>query len=366
MSSHANIDMSSDVLSDFTPRQCKMYGEAEEIPENSLEEVDITEIKRSIESVVNTTPVNIPYSITYSSSSSVDDFFSTAHVEVRVPEYYHPNNADIIDTTPSSDNCPTSCSSEKAVIFVSPRGIQMQVLRIVQLISGVLSAIQMCIIGALYVRTTMPVSILLLSGKNVVLFEVSIDTVIIVRLGISVFYSFLLAVPCLYKKYAIGIVDKHNYFRWLCYSISSPLFLVLIAIMLGTTDVLTLSYIFWLSCATVLFFFIQERYEFPGTGGNMPALFGWITGLVPWVGMGVYAFVPWDENNGRVVGENTLSVLMYSTGLVGYILYGAVHVLQYNLVSVFSDYMVGELIFILLDITMNFLMTWIAHFAFDS
>lgn len=362
---------SEDALSEFTPQSCKDYGESKEIPDDVL---DITEITRSVGSLINTVPANAPYSVTYSSSSSDnDDFFSTTHVEVGVPEYYHPTNINIsVSSTiiPTRVGCSTSCSSEQEVVFVSSRGIKMQWLRFAQIVSGMLCFIQICIIGALYRRTTMPVSIPLFTGNgldSILLFEVSIDTIILVRLSIGVLYGFIPAIPCMYARYAIGIIDKSNYFRWVCYSISSPIFLVLVAIMLGVVDALALLYIFGLSCSTIFFFFIQERYEFPGAGGHMPTLFGWITGLIPWLGLGVYAFFPLNKYyEGVVVNKNTLSVLMYLTSFVGYILYGTFRTLQYNTVSVFSDYMVGELAFTLLDITMNFLMTWIAHFAFSS
>lgn len=193
-----------DALSQFAPQHSKNYGNAEKISEDIFDKVDITEIARSIGSVINTVrPANGPYSITYSSSSSDNgDFFSTTHMEVGVPEYYRPNsdnNPDSSTMSPSRDTCPTSCSSEQAMVFVSPRGIRMQSLRLVQLISGALSIIQLCIIGALYIRTTMPVSILLSTGNDVakiVLFEVSIDTIVLVRLSISVIYNCILAVPC--------------------------------------------------------------------------------------------------------------------------------------------------------------------------
>ncbi|AGE51827.1 hypothetical protein PBCVCVM1_398R [Paramecium bursaria Chlorella virus CVM-1] len=370
---HCMSATDDDALSQFAPQHSKNYGDAEKISEDIFDEVDITEIARSIGSVVNTVrPVNVPYSITYSSSSSSDDgdFFSTTHIEVGVPEYYHPNSdnkPDSSTTSPSRDTCPTSCSSEQAVVYVSPRGIRMQSLRLVQLVSGALSIIQLCIIGALYIRTTMPVSILLSTGNDVakiMLFKVSIDTIVLVRLSISVIYNCIIAVPCIYKNYAIGIVGKHNYMRWLCYSISSPLFLILVAIVVGVADVFTLLYIFGLSCSTIFFAFLQERYEFPGTGGFLPTLFGWITGLIPWVGLGVYALVIRSNYHEGVVNKNTLSMLLYSVGFFGYLLYGTIHVLQYTLVSIFSDYMVGELAFILLDIIMNLTTTFISHFAF--
>ena len=361
-----------DALSDFSPQSCKDDGEFEEIPDDVLV---VTEIKRSLGHEVNITrPENNTYLISYSSSSSDNtDFFSTSHVEVRVPEYYHPTSINIPDSStiiPTRVGCSSSCSPEQAVVFVSPRGIQMQWLRLAQIVSGILCFIQICILGALYRRTTMPVSILLRTGNDVastVLFEVSIDTIILMRLSIAVLYGLLPAIPRVYARYAIGIIDKNNYLRWVCYSISSPLLVVLVSIMVGVLNASALLYIFGLSCSTTLFFFMQERYEFPGAGGHMPTLFAWITGLIPWVGMGVHAFFPWGKyHEVGVVEKNTLSVLMYFTSLVGYVLYGTFRTLQYNIVSVFSDYMVGELAFTLLDITMNFLTTWIPHFAFVS
>ena len=369
---HCMSATDDDALSQFAPQHSKNYGNAENISEDIFDEVDITEITKSIGSVVNTVQlVNVPYSITYSSSSSDNgDFFSTTHVEVGVPEYYHPNsdnNPDSSAMSPSSDTCPTSCSSEQALAFVSPRGIRMQWLRIAQVVSGILCFIQICILGALYRRETIPVSILLFSGNDVTsvaLFEVSIDAIILVRLSIAVLYGLLPVIPYVYERYAIGIIDKNNYLRWVCYSISSPIFLVLVAIVLGVVDALALLNILGLSCSTIFFFFMQERYEFPGAGGHMPTLFGWITGLVPWLGLGVYAFFPRGTYHEVGVEKNTLSVILYLTSFVGYMLYGTFRTLQYNTVSLFSDYMVGEMAFTLLDITMNFLMTWIAHFAF--
>lgn len=354
-----------DALSQFSPSSCKTYGVTGQVPDDILHGIDISGIPNSRDIVAGDTPSNAPYTISYSSSSSEDDnaFFSPNQVATKEAKK---SSASASIMYPSSRS--TSCSSEEAMTFVSPRGIRMQGLRATQFLSGMLSVFQMCILGVLYTKTSVPVSILLPSGDTftkVVLFKISIDVLFIVRLGIAAIFSFLSSAPGWYEKYAIGIVDKHNYSRWVCYSITSPMLMISLALVLGTTDVWTLWYLLWLSCATIFFFCIQERYEFPGTGGQAPAICGWATGLVPWFGIGLYAFFPWGKfyKGYTRLEYSHLSVPMFCVGIVGYALYGVVHILQYNLVFVFSDYMTGELTFIILDILMNLSMTWLAHNA---
>ena len=42
----------------------------------------------------------------------------------------------------------------------------------------------------------------------------------------------------------------------------------------------------------ILFGWLQEKYESPGSGGWLPFVFGCIAGIVPWLAIAVYVIAP--------------------------------------------------------------------------
>ena len=66
--------------------------------------------------------------------------------------------------------------------------------------------------------------------------------------------------------------------------------IVLIAQVTGIADITSLIAIFGVNASMILFGWLQEKYETPGSGGWLPFIFGCITGIIPWVALLFYVF----------------------------------------------------------------------------
>ena len=55
--------------------------------------------------------------------------------------------------------------------------------------------------------------------------------------GLSALFHSLVASPLFYGRYVAGLLERHNYFRWVEYSLSSSIMIVLIAQIVGIFDV---------------------------------------------------------------------------------------------------------------------------------
>ncbi len=58
-------------------------------------------------------------------------------------------------------------------------------------------------------------------GDVTSLFQVRTGVAVAVFLGLSALFHFLVVSPKLGKRYRAGLLQKHNYFRWVEYSFSS-------------------------------------------------------------------------------------------------------------------------------------------------
>ena len=168
-------------------------------------------------------------------------------------------------------------------------------LRKTNIYAGVLHLAQMAAVLALSSDFSLPITATYMSGPPgstyappVTLFETPIGLTVAIFLGLSAFFHFLVASGKFYPRYAAGLALKRNYFRWVEYSISSSVMIVLIAQVTGVADITAIISIFGVNASMILFGWLQEKYESPGNGGWLPYIFGCITGLVPWIALCFY------------------------------------------------------------------------------
>ena len=97
--------------------------------------------------------------------------------------------------------------------------------------------------------------------------------------------------PWFFGRYSNGLKQNHNYFRWVEYSLSSSIMIVLIAQIVGIFDVAAIIAIFGVNVSMILFGWLQEKYVQPG-GGLLPFWFGCIAGIVPWIIIVIFVIAP--------------------------------------------------------------------------
>ncbi|WP_324651260.1 heliorhodopsin HeR [Georgenia sp. H159] len=235
-------------------------------------------------------------------------------------------------------------------------------LRRYNVLAAVVHAVQAVLVVLLATDFTLPVTGSYLAGppgsppgEAVTLWDVPIPLAIAAFLALSALFHVIVASPTYFGRYRSGLRQGHNYFRWVEYSLSSSLMIVVIAQLVGISDVVALLGLFGVNAAMILFGWLQERYHQPGDGGWLPFAFGCIAGAVPWVGIVVYTVAPGSttgaEPPGFVYGIIVSLFLFFNV-------FALVQWLQYRRVGRFRDYLVGERLYITLSLTAKSALAW--------
>ncbi len=235
-------------------------------------------------------------------------------------------------------------------------------LRKVNIYAGVLHFVQM--IGVLLLSNdfTLPINATYMSGPPgttfadpIVLFNTPVGLTVAIFLGLSALAHFIVASPKFFPRYSAGLLAKRNYFRWVEYSISSSVMIVLIAQVTGVADVIAIIALFGLNATMILFGWLQEKYENPGNGGWLPFIFGCITGAIPWLAL---LFTVFSIGG---VGESAAPTFVYFVVLTIFLFFNSfalVQWLQYKQVGRWSNYLQGERTYITLSLLAKSALAW--------
>jgi hypothetical protein len=237
----------------------------------------------------------------------------------------------------------------------------MRRLRTANVAAGVAHLVQMVLILVLATDFTLPVTASYLQGPPgsamsdpVVLWDVRIAVGIAVFFGLSALFHFIVASPWFFGRYTAGLLAQRNTFRWVEYSLSSSVMIVLIAQILGVTDVTALVALFGVNASMILFGWLQERYETPG-GGMLPFVFGCIAGIVPWVAFLILILEP-NSTTGNEVPGFVYGILV--SLFVLFNCFAIVQFLQYRRVGKWADYLRGEWAYIVLSLVAKSALAW--------
>jgi hypothetical protein len=230
------------------------------------------------------------------------------------------------------------------------------------LIAGFAHLVQMVAILLLANKFALPVTAAYMAGppgtpasSPVVLFDSRVAWGVALFFGLSALFHFMVCLPPFNRRYVAGLMAQHNYFRWVEYSISSSIMMVLIAQIVGISDAAALIAIFGVNASMILFGWLQEKYERPGQGGWVPFIFGCIAGIVPWLAVLLYVVAPgaaFDSKPPTFVYAIVISLLLFFN------VFAIVQFLQYRGRGRWADYLVGERTYIVLSLVAKSLLAW--------
>jgi hypothetical protein len=143
-----------------------------------------------------------------------------------------------------------------------------------------------------------------------------------------------------------------NRFRWVEYSVSATLMVLLIAAYSGITEITAVIAIAGANVAMILFGWLQERSNRSNRTETtmMPFWFGTIAGITPWIAIW-FNVVTAEEVPGFVIGIVVVeTVLFFSFGLNQW--------LQYRQVGRWADYLFGEKSYLVLSLVAKSLLAW--------
>ena len=240
--------------------------------------------------------------------------------------------------------------------------ITSQSLRKVNIFAGILHLAQMAAVLALSSDFSLPITATYMAGppgstfaEPITLFETPVGLTVAIFLGLSALAHFIVASPQFFPRYSAGISAKRNYFRWVEYSISSSVMIVLIAQVTGVAEISAIISIFGVNASMILFGWLQEKYTQPKDGDLLPFWFGCIAGIVPWLGLLIYVIAPRSTSDVAVPGFVygiiiSLFVFFNSFALVQY--------LQYKGKGKWSNYLRGERAYIVLSLVAKSALAW--------
>jgi len=111
-------------------------------------------------------------------------------------------------------------------------------------------------------------------------------------MALSALALLLIASPGIFGWYKRNLLLNRNYGRWMEYSVTSSLMIVLIVMICGITDLAAMIAIFGVNACMILFGLLMEKYGQPGRPNWLPFYFGCFAGIIPWIAVLIYVWSP--------------------------------------------------------------------------
>lgn len=186
------------------------------------------------------------------------------------------------------------------------------------------------------------------------LFDVRVGVAIAVFLALAAL-DHLLTATVLRDHYEADLARGINRFRWMEYSVSATIMVLLIGFYNGITGVVEVIAIAGANVAMILFGWLQELMNPPGRDRTtmLPFWFGCVAGIAPWVAIvvNVVGAGSGGEVPGFVYGIVVVeTVLFFSFGLNQW--------MQYRRVGPWSSYLFGEKSYLVLSLVAKSLLAW--------
>ncbi len=188
-----------------------------------------------------------------------------------------------------------------------------------------------------------------------------LDTLFSLRLGplvssfllMSSVAHFLIAWP-LNKWYNTNIKNNINIARWIEYSFSSSIMMIVISLLVGISDVATLTTIFFLNASMILFGWMMELHNQTTKNTNWTSfIFGCIAGIGPWIAVAIYLISPGSESN-----PPDFVYWIFFSIFIFFNIFAINQYLQYKKVGKWRDYLYGERVYIILSFVAKSILAW--------
>ena len=187
------------------------------------------------------------------------------------------------------------------------------------------------------------------------LFSLNISYTVAAFMSLSAFFHFFVSSGPIFPKYVDGLKRHINIYRWVEYSLSSSIMIVIILQLNGVTDYVAFLAIFGVNVSMILFGWLQERYSEPGSGDMLPFWFGCIAGAVPWVAIFINMLSPSGPPETTVPGFVVGIVISL---FIFFNCFAIVQWKQYKAQGKWADYLHGERWYIILSLVAKSLLAW--------
>ena len=247
-----------------------------------------------------------------------------------------------------------------------PRNVVPERFRWYNLGLGIIHLAQALIIIALTNDFTLPIVGSYLTGPPgaalgvpEVIWNVPIGYAVAFFLLLAAADHLLMAAPSIWPWYRDNLARNINYARWLEYSVSASVMMVLIAMVTGVQDVGAVLGIFAANTAMILFGLVMEmrNHDRPERDYDWgPFIAGCIVGIVPWIIITIQvAGAEGQANDGGV------PTFVYGIIVSLFVLFNSFAVnmaLQYAKIGRWKSYLFGEKGYLVLSLVAKSLLAW--------
>lgn len=223
---------------------------------------------------------------------------------------------------------------------------------------GTLHLVQGLLVVGLATAFTLPVTATYLLGppgasatETVVLLDLSVAWGVAAFLLLSAVFHVLVASVGA-ASYRNQLSRGQNQFRWIEYSLSSSIMIVLIAMLAGVDNVVALLALFGVNAGMIFMGSMQERYEKPGES-LLPFWLGTVLGVIPWIAIGIYLVTPGSDST-----PPSFVYAIFFSLFVFFNTFAATQLLQYRQVGRWRNYLTGERTYILLSLLAKTALAW--------
>jgi len=239
-------------------------------------------------------------------------------------------------------------------------------LRVWNLGVGVVHLVQGVLILVLSTPFTLPIVANVPTGPpgapitdSVTFFDFSLPLGIAVFLFLAAADHLLMAVPPVRGWYEANLRRGRNYARWIEYSISASLMIVLIGLLTGINDLYAIIAIFGVNASMILFGLIMEQVnpEDRESVNWLPFVFGCIAGIVPWIIITISLITATSQASDGD-GVPTFVYVIFVTLFVLFNTFALNQWLQYRGKGRFADYLYGEKVYLVLSLTAKTALAW--------
>jgi len=189
-----------------------------------------------------------------------------------------------------------------------------------------------------------------------VLFNLRLGPLVAVFLLLAALDHALVALPPFRARYERSLAAGVNPYRWLEYSLSASLMVVLIAMLTGIADYVALLAIFAANAAMIFLGWLMELLNPPERARTrwLPFVLGCVVGAVPWVAIGTQIGVSAGRGHAPpafVYGIFVSLFLLFASFAIN-------QALQYGRVGRWRDYRYGERWYLWLSLVAKSLLAW--------
>jgi hypothetical protein len=187
-------------------------------------------------------------------------------------------------------------------------------------------------------------------------FDVRLGPAVAAFLFMAAIDHLLMAAPGVNRWYNGMLARERNDARWIEYSVSASLMIVLIAMITGVSDIGALIAIAGVNASMIFFGLLQEVFTSPSDRpvNWMPFIYGCFAGAVPWAIVALQVASSVDKGPGPptfVYGIIVSLFLLFNSFAVNM-------VLQYKRVGPWRSYVYGERAYILISLVAKSLLAW--------